>query len=202
MGTSVEAYRNYWTVIHLSHGGNTGSNPVGDAKLNPIIGAGMDQTYHLAQINIARFRRPISDPVNADFVANLDRVNRLADTSPGFLWRLMGNGGSATDIQAFDDPNIIVNMSLWTGLEALAAFTYKNPAHLEIMRRRKEWFEKMELYMTLWWLPIGHRPTISEAKERLEMLRRHGPTADAFTFSHPFGAPGTGAQAPITDRCA
>ena len=158
--------------------------------------------YQLAQVNIARFRLPISDPVNADFVANLERVNAAADGSPGFVWRLIGEGGDALDIQAFSDPNMAINMSVWEDVESLAAFTYREPSHLEIMRRRREWFDKMEFHLALWWVPAGHRPTIAEARERLELLRRRGPTEDAFTFTRPFGPPGSGAAEPLLDRCA
>ena len=92
--------------------------------------------YHLAQINIGRLRAAVDDPMIADFVANLDRINAIADTAPGFVWRLVGEGNNATDIQPRpDDPLFAVNMSVWTGLDALAAFVYRT-AHVEIMRRR------------------------------------------------------------------
>jgi len=158
--------------------------------------------YHLAEINIARFREPIDHPVNADFVAALDRVNSLADASDGFIWRLAGGGNDALDIRAYDDPHIAVNMSVWRDLDALAAFTYRNPEHLAIMRRRKEWFERMELYMALWWVPAGHVPTVEEGKARLELLRQKGPHDDAFTFRTPFPAPGSGEIEPVLDSCA
>ena len=54
--------------------------------------------YHLAEINIGRLRAPVGDPLIADFVANLDRINALADASPGFVWRLTGEGDNATDV--------------------------------------------------------------------------------------------------------
>lgn len=160
------------------------------------------RNHHLAQINIARFRVPMADPANTDFIAALDRVNAVAESTPGFVWRLVGEGGDATDIRAFDDPDIIVNMSTWTDVEALAGFTYRDPAHLEIMRRRREWFERMEFFMALWWVPAGHRPTPAEGKARLELLRRQGAGEQAFTFAQPFGPPGTGQAAPLLDRCA
>ena len=150
--------------------------------------------WHLAELNIARFRQPIEDPVNADFVGALDRVNARADAADGFVWRLTGQGNDALAIRAFDDPNIAVNMSVWRDLDALD--------HLEIMRRRKEWFERMELYVVLWWVPAGHTPTVAEAIDRLERLRHHGPTADAFTFRTPFPTPGSGEIEPVLDTCA
>ena len=145
--------------------------------------------YQLAEINIATFRVPMNDPVNAPFIANLDRVNALAEAAPGFVWRLVGEGNNALEIHAFENPNTAINMSVWSDLDALADFVYRNEGHREIMRRRREWFEKMEFHMALWWVPAGHRPTVSEGKERLESLARVGPTEFAFLFNRPFAAP-------------
>ncbi|HXS22054.1 MAG TPA: DUF3291 domain-containing protein [Steroidobacteraceae bacterium] len=158
--------------------------------------------YQLAEINIATFRVAMTDPVNADFIANLDRVNALAECAPGFVWRLVGEGNNALDIQAFDNPNTAVNMSVWRDLDALANFVYRNEGHLEIMRRRREWFERMELHLALWWVPAGHRPTIAEGKARLETLSRAGPSADAFLFNRPFPAPDAVAILPPRDKRA
>lgn len=158
--------------------------------------------YQLAEINIARFREPIDHPANADFVAALDSVNAIADAFDGFVWRLAGDGNDALDIRAYDDPHVAVNMSVWRDLDALAGFTYRNPEHLAIMRRRKEWFDRMELYVVLWWVPAGHIPTVEEGKARLELLRHHGTHADAFTFRTPFPAPDSGGIEPVLDTCA
>ncbi|MES1197460.1 MAG: DUF3291 domain-containing protein [Pseudomonadota bacterium] len=112
-------------------------------------------SYHLAQINIARFIKPVDDPANAEFLANFDRINALAESQPGFVWRLIGDGNDALSIHAFDDPLIAINMSVWADMEALAAFVYRTE-HRDIMRRGHEWFEPMAVYMALWWIPIGH----------------------------------------------
>ncbi|MGB0217713.1 MAG: DUF3291 domain-containing protein [Sinimarinibacterium flocculans] len=158
--------------------------------------------HHLAQINIARFRLPMADPANAEFVGNLDRVNAIAEAQPGFVWRLKGDGNNALDIQAFDDPNMAINMSVWTDLDALAAFVYRNMDHREIMGRRREWFERIESYMALWWIPAGHIPSAAEGKARLDLLARLGPTPEAFVFRQPFAPPGAESVAPVLDRCA
>ncbi len=160
-------------------------------------------TFHLAQINIGKLRAPVDDPMIAEFVANLDRVNAIADQSPGFVWRLTGAGNNATDIQPdADDPLMAMNMSVWESPEQLAAFVYRSD-HLPVMRRRAEWFEKLELYMALWWVPAGHIPTIEEGWGKIETLRRLGPTAEAFTFRDLFPPPGAGeAPSPILDECA
>ncbi|GHA03195.1 hypothetical protein GCM10008090_10220 [Arenicella chitinivorans] len=158
--------------------------------------------YHLAQLNIARFRLPQEHPDNKDFIDNLDRVNALAETQEGFVWRFTGEGNDAMDVQAFDDPNIASNMSLWTDLNALGAFVYRNKEHREIMRRRSSWFDKIDFYLVLWWVQAGHIPTLEEAKERLELLSKEGPTENAFTFKEPFPSPNESKVSPILDECA
>ena len=100
--------------------------------------------YHLAQVNIGRFIRPVEDPANADFVNALDHVNALAEASPGFVWRLTGEGNNATDIKPFPTiRSMAINMSVWESVDALAAFVYRNMDHRGVMRRRREWFEEM-----------------------------------------------------------
>jgi hypothetical protein len=159
--------------------------------------------FHLAQINIGRLRAPVDSPILADFVANLDRINALADTSPGFIWRLVGAGNDATDLKPDpDDEMMALNMSVWESPQALGAFVYRSD-HLPIMRRRGEWFEKLELYMALWWVPAGRTPTVAEGMARIDTLRRLGPTAEAFTFRTPFPAPDANeAPPPVLDECA
>jgi hypothetical protein len=146
-------------------------------------------TFHLAQVNIGVLRAPISSPEIAGFVAALEPINALADGSPGFVWRLQTESGDATSIRAFDDKSVLINMSVWRSLEELRNFVYRS-AHVEVLRRRAEWFEKLsEAHLVLWWLPTDRLPTIEEAAWRIELVRRHGPTAEAFTFRSPFGPP-------------
>ena len=145
--------------------------------------------YHLAQLNLAKFRLPIEDPVNADFVNNLDVVNAIAEAHSGFVWRLKGDGNDATDLQAYDDPKIIANLSVWADMESLLDFVYKEDAHKNIMRRRREWFDKMEFFMVLWWVKAGELPSLEQAVEKLELLKELGPSPEAFTFRDDFPAP-------------
>jgi len=142
--------------------------------------------FHLAQLNIARMLAPIDSPVMADFVANLDRINILAENSNGFVWRLKDDTNNATSIRIFDDDFLIVNMSVWENTEALFQFVY-NSDHLEVFRRRKEWFEKMlEMHMVMWYLPEGSTPSVADAVERLTHLRAQGETPYAFSFRKRF----------------
>lgn len=158
--------------------------------------------YHLAQLNIARFRLPQEHPDNKGFIDNLDRVNAIAETQDGFIWRFTGEGNDAMDIQAFDNPNVASNMSLWSDLESLGAFVYRNKEHREIMRRRGEWFDKIDFHLVLWWVQEGHIPTLEEAKEKLELLSKDGATEKAFTFRKPFPSPNNSKISPILDECA
>jgi hypothetical protein len=156
-------------------------------------------SHHLAQVNVARPLAPLDTPLLADFMAALEPVNARADVAPGFVWRLQTEDGDATALRIGDD-RTMVNMSVWTSLEALRAFVYDDPGHRAVMRRRREWFERLDLVLALWWVPAGHVPSIAEAEERLLLLDARGPSPDAFTFGRHFPAPGSGAIAPVDDH--
>src|ERR1700730_11427960 len=126
-------------------------------------------TCELAQLNIALMREPLESPRMADFVANLDRINALAESSPGFVWRLQTEEGDATALRPLGE-DTLVNMSVWRDAASLTAYVYRS-AHVEIMRRRKEWFERMpDAYVVLWWVVKGQRPSLAQALEKLALL--------------------------------
>ncbi|XKK63090.1 DUF3291 domain-containing protein [Streptomyces sp. ARC32] len=153
-----------------------------------------DVAHELAQVNIARLKAPLDSPQLKDFVDALDPVNASADTADGFVWRLKSEGGDATDIPVFGDSWLIVNLTVWRDANALTAFMYQG-RHREMLARRREWFERLaEAVTTLWWVPAGHRPTVTEAESRLLHLRTHGPTPYAFTLRTSYPA---GASAPV-----
>jgi heme-degrading monooxygenase HmoA len=139
---------------------------------------------HLAQTNIGRLVAPIDDPRIRGFVEQLDSINKLADESPGFVWRLQSQSGNATDILYSDaDPSIMLNMSVWESLEALKAYVYRS-RHVHVLKDRPQWFEKMDLpHYCLWWVPVGDIPTVAEGRERLEHFQAHGESPYAFWFS-------------------
>jgi len=121
-----------------------------------------------------------------DFVDNLDRINSLAESSDGFIWRLKDDSENATAVRIFDDDFLIVNMSVWKDIDSLHRFAYKSD-HVEIFKRKKEWFEKMqEMHMAMWYVPEGYRPTVGEAEERLLHIRQYGDTQHAFSFKKRF----------------
>jgi len=149
----------------------------------------MISAMHLAQINIGRIRYPIDDPRMHGFVSQLDAVNAIAEATPGFIWRLVGEGNDATSLRPYADPMILVNMSVWESLDALRGYVYRGE-HSTVMRSRADWFEKLDgPYYCLWWVPVGHIPTVAEGVERLEHLRAHGPSDRAFWFPRPSPAP-------------
>lgn len=152
----------------------------------------METDWHLAQINVGRLVGPRGDPRVQPFFDALDRINSLADASPGFVWRLKDEGGNATAIQVSPDPLFIINMSVWTGAEALFDFVYRS-AHTPEMARRREYFGRFDgAYQALWWVVAGTVPAIDEGLARLWLLDRYGPSPQAFTFKMRFPAPGTG----------
>ncbi|MEO1198234.1 MAG: DUF3291 domain-containing protein [Pseudomonadota bacterium] len=143
---------------------------------------------HLAELNIARIRYPLDDPRMADFVDNLDRINTLAERMPGFVWRLKDDGGDATTFRSFDDPDIIPNLSVWASVAAFETFAWRT-VHRKFYTRRNEWFSKLDgPHFVMWWIEAGHVPDLEEAKARLEHLRVHGPTDQAFGWESLAGA--------------
>lgn len=144
--------------------------------------------YHIAQLNVARALYPLDDPRMAGFMDNLSLINGLGKQTAGFVYILEGDdaSGGATTFRPFDDPTILVNLTVWESIEALYQFAYQSQ-HTDFFRRRAEWFEKLTTpVLVLWWVPAGHIPTPQEARERLEMLHEHGPTPLAFTFKQRF----------------
>jgi hypothetical protein len=145
--------------------------------------------WHLAQLNVGTLREPIDHPASAGFANGLDPINALADSFPGFVWRMEDESGNATGIEYPGEPDRISNMSVWDSVDSLRAFTY-DKAHVEFMRSRLDWFEKRTgPHFVMWWVPAGHRPTLEEADARLCHLIENGPSAEAFTFMLTFPPP-------------
>ena len=150
--------------------------------------------HQLAHVNVARFLRPRSDPANAPFLSALAAVNAAADGGDGLVWRFVADEADEADRRLAADPHSLLNLSVWTDPGALRDFTYRDPLHRAMMRRRREWFDRLEVRLALWWVPAGTRPSLRDAVERLAVLGRLGPTAEAFTFARAFDP--TGAAVP------
>jgi Domain of unknown function (DUF3291) len=150
-----------------------------------------DVPWQLAQVNIGRARGAITDAIMQGFVARLEEINALAEQSPGFVWRLQTEDGDATAVRPYaGEDRIMINLSVWADLPALREYVFGS-AHAGVMRQRRDWFERFEgVYLGLWWVPAGHRPTVSEAVSRLAHLEAHGPTPFAFSFQQAFDPEG------------
>ncbi|MGW4399022.1 DUF3291 domain-containing protein [Amycolatopsis nivea] len=139
--------------------------------------------HHLAQLNVGILRHPLEDPRMHGFTSMLDTLNEVADNAPGFVWRLVEDGGNdATSLRTSLGDDVLVNMSVWENRDALWDYVYRS-GHLDMLRRRSEWFELPKApFQVLWWVPAGHVPTVEEAVERLKLLREKGPSPSAFGF--------------------
>lgn len=141
--------------------------------------------FHLAQVNVAKRLAPMDDPIMQDFVNNVDRINALADDHTGFIWRLQDEDKDLAS-EIFQDDTLLINMSVWENIEALFNYTYKSD-HVEIFKRKKEWFSKMKMmHMAFWYIPEGYVPTFQDAKDRLDYIDKHGDTPYAFGFKIKF----------------
>lgn len=137
-------------------------------------------TLHLAELNVGYARYPLDDPRMSGFMDNLDRINALAERSPGFVWRLQSDSGNATDLEVPGDPNMISNMSVWQDTSSLGNFVF-NTVHARFYEQRPDWFQAMDrFHFVMWPVAVGHTPTLAEAMARLAHLQSHGSTDHAF----------------------
>lgn len=146
--------------------------------------------YQIAEINIARMKGVnIDDPIMKEFVDNLEKVNAVAESSEGFVWRLKDESNNATSINPYNDEQVIINISVWESIETLEKFIYKT-FHTEFLRRRKEWFQTFgKAYTAMWWLPAGQYPTMEDAVAKLGELQKNGASTSVFDFKNKFAAP-------------
>ncbi len=146
--------------------------------------------FYLAQYNIAYALYPLDDERMHGFMSRLDEINALAEAAPGFVWRLKSDSGNATDIQLYDDPKVVVNMSVWQDADTLFEYTYHSD-HVKVFADRYQWFERRphEAHLALWWHPADQTPSGEEGKKRLAYLQEHGPSDYAFTLKRRFEKP-------------
>ncbi len=152
----------------------------------------MTPTFHLAELNIGRLLAPTDDPRVAEFMGALDRINGLGKRMPGFVWMSEGSGEPGphlpntgnTAVKLEGDAQFVSNLTVWESVETLEAFVW-NTVHRAFYERRAEWFEVLgRMHFVLWWVPVGHQPTIEEAMERLAHLQTHGDSDQAFGWQY------------------
>ena len=159
-----------------------------------ICNATLDSViYHLAHTNIAWMHGTIDEPVMSGLAGRIDEINRLAEESRGFVWRIPGSETSfkhlelfRADFPGFDPERFFYNMSVWESLEDLREYTLFS-AHAEMIYERRQWLDSIAgANVALWWIPAGYRPTLAESAERLRHIRHFGPTPYAFTLRNSF----------------
>ena len=161
---------------------------------------GSSARHHLAENNLAWMRHPFDDPRMAGMRDEIDRINRLGDRSPGFVWRFETPGGDATDVRVLDDPRVLFNLTVWETVADLRRYVYRTE-HAAFFRRRREWFVPPPREpVALWWVPAGERPGVDEAMARIERLWRDGPSPEAFTLKQVYDP--DGALVPRSARAA
>jgi len=150
----------------------------------------MVNTFHLAEINVARMNGVnINDPIMKEFVDNLEIVNNLAEKSEGFVWRLKDESNNATNINPYNDEQVIINVSVWQTLVALENFVHRT-FHSDFLKRRKEWFQTYgKVHTAMWWIPKEQVPTIEDSVEKLAYLQKNGSSDIVFDFRNKFPPP-------------
>ncbi len=143
--------------------------------------------FHLAELNVGRLLAPTDDPRVAEFMNALDRINGMGKRMPGFVWMMEGSGEPGTgntDAKIDGDAQYVSNLTVWENVETLEAFVW-NTVHRQFYDRRQEWFEVLgAMHFVMWWVPVGHTPTLAEALERLEHARANGDTDHAFGWKY------------------
>jgi heme-degrading monooxygenase HmoA len=140
--------------------------------------------FHVAHVNVALPIEPLGSERLMGFLEAIEAVNARAAATPGFVWVQQLSDADSIEARGFDDPRLIVTLSVWESLDAIRWFTYAAREHAGALRRRREWFERLPgSGYALWWVPPGHVPTGAEARVRLDHLNAHGPSPIAFTFA-------------------
>ena len=144
---------------------------------------------YLAQANVARLRFPLSDPRMAGIADRIGEMNRLAEESPGFVWRFQEDDSSENQLslmsdymKPFDESLLFFNMSVWTDEESLRDYVFRS-VHKEMLQRRDSWVERLEIpSLVMWPVESNSLPSVREAVDRFQRLNEQGPTEDAFGF--------------------
>ncbi|MGJ8625450.1 MAG: DUF3291 domain-containing protein [Sulfitobacter sp.] len=145
------------------------------------------KNMHLAELNVGRLLTATDDPKVKEFMDNLDRINGLGKRMPGFVWMMEGSGEPGTgntDAAIGGDPQYVSNLTVWESAETLEKFVW-GTIHKQFYEKREEWFEVLgAMHFVMWWVPIGHQPTLDEALARLDHLRDNGDSDHAFGWSY------------------
>ncbi len=140
--------------------------------------------HHLAELNLGILKYDWDDPRVQDFVNGLDLVNGAAMRSPGFVWMMheeemhFEQTSDAGHMGA--NPRMASTLSVWESVAQLEHFVW-NTVHKRFYDRKAEWYDMgAVLRFAMWWVPVGHRPTMAEAMARFRHLETQGASDYAF----------------------
>ncbi|GGV55637.1 DUF3291 domain-containing protein [Streptomyces spectabilis] len=134
--------------------------------------------YELAFFNIGHITAPFESPEFGEFITVGADVFAAAEKAPGFVWRLRTPGTVGAPVRGY--PSVGGFIATWKSYEQFKRFSY-GPDHARAFRQRREWIQPHASPTTvLWWVPSGHRPSVTEAERRLAYLTAHGPSRYAF----------------------
>ena len=143
--------------------------------------------YHLAQANYGQWKQDVNKELVQEFYDRAGAIMQSAVECGGWVWS--NDGGFYQDprtVAAFDNQLIIFNMTVWETFEDLKRFVF-NQVHSAVMQDRDKWFDKMPTQVSvMWWVKVGERPTIAQARENHDLIHQIGPTAQAFNFANYF----------------
>lgn len=144
----------------------------------------MTKARHIASFNQGRLIADWDDPAVAEFTEALDRVNALAERSPGYVWRMDDIEEQAeAAFPGQTDPRTAATLAVWETYEDLSHFVHQT-LHGRFLARRLTWFEPAAgPSHVMWFVPAGHRPTIVEAAGRMMHLASEGASPDAFDWT-------------------
>lgn len=142
---------------------------------------------HLAELNLGVLKHDWDDPRVQGFVDGIDLVNRVAELSDGFIWRVSDEEMDAAQRDPdgpFGNPRTASTMSVWRDQKSLEHFVW-NTVHKRFYDRRAEWYDAVDsLRFVLWHVEEGTRPTLQEGMQRFRYLQANGDSDYAFGWDY------------------
>lgn len=142
-----------------------------------------DTKTAIAEFNWGRLLHDWTDKRVQPFVEGLERVNRLAERSPGFIWRMPDDEMETSQLgPPLSDHRVASTLSVWRSSEDLQKFVF-NSLHGSFLKRGSEWFEVTDApRYVLWPVDPAHRPGMEEGLNKIRHLEQHGASPECFDF--------------------
>ena len=134
----------------------------------------------IAQMNWGRIKYDLHDKRMVEFTQSLAMVYNLAESHPGFIWRIPDNKAKSQLSNLGFDKFISATISVWNNIDTLKDYTY-NSLHGKYLKRSSEWFEKIDgPQLVIWNCEKDAQPNFKDSFDRLENLKNKGPTDYAY----------------------